>query len=233
MQPQNPRDLLRVDSKDPAATRGFSLKHLTAYSVYWLDHWGIPSLYENVTVLNGRLFPDRFTLRGFPEIPDADATNRSILQMRPKYSGFATSDRQKGVFLTDKGRREAEHITGEIGAPTFGGRSTKQATPKAALNTDQHPKRTYDPAADIHDRRSRLLFQRFAEGRLDDTDVVHLLGFLGLYDHTPPREVKREFKRIRDAASEIGDDEFLSFMDAVAEKFHAYLKRPDPSHQKE
>ncbi len=233
MQPQTQRDLLRVDGKDSGATQRFSLKHLTAYTVYWLDRWGIPSLYENVTVLNGRLFPDRFTLKGFPEIPDAAATNRSILQMRPKYSNLATSNSRKGVFLTEQGRSEAERITATIGAPSLDGTATAQTPRDIGLNTDQCPKRTYNPAAEIRDRRSRLLFRRFSEGQLDNAQVVHLLGFLGLYDHTKPREVKREFKRLRDAASEIGDEEFLAFMDAVAQKFHAYLNRPDPSRNKE
>src|SRR2546425_10706548 len=106
MRPESPRDLLRVDAKDDRLYReaGFSMAHLTTYSVHWLTVWEIPATYENISVLNARLFPSKFTLAGFPEFPDAMCTNREILHLRPKYRGFATSDPRKGVFLTEKGR---------------------------------------------------------------------------------------------------------------------------------
>jgi hypothetical protein len=107
LQPATARDLLKADPKEKKGYRFFSLVHLTAYSVYWLTQWGIPTTYENVSVLNGRLFPADFSMQGFPELPDAFRTNRSLLQMRPKYRGFATSDPREGVHLTEKGKTEA------------------------------------------------------------------------------------------------------------------------------
>jgi hypothetical protein len=68
LQPATARDLLKADAKEKNEYRGFSLVHLTAYSVYWLTQWGIPTTYENVTVLNGRLFPADFSVQGFPDI---------------------------------------------------------------------------------------------------------------------------------------------------------------------
>ena len=108
-QPVTARDLVRVDPKDQALCQKFqfSMAHLTAYSVHWLTAWEIPTTYENISVLNARLFPAEFSLTGFPEFPDAMRTNRTLLQMRPKYRGFATSDPRRGVFLTDKGRQGA------------------------------------------------------------------------------------------------------------------------------
>ena len=69
MQPATARDLLKADAKDKKNYRGYSLVHLTAYSVYGLTQWGIPTTYENVTVLNGRLFPADFSMQGFRAIP--------------------------------------------------------------------------------------------------------------------------------------------------------------------
>jgi len=105
LQPATARDLLKADPKEKKGYRGFSLVHLTAYSVYWLTQWGIPTTYENVSVLNARLFPADFSMQGFPELPDAFRTNRSLLQMRPKYRGFATSHPHKGVQLGETARR--------------------------------------------------------------------------------------------------------------------------------
>jgi len=70
-----------------------------------------------------------------------------------------------------------------------------------------------------------LLFRRFEEDCLEDTDVVHFLGFLGLYDHTPPAEVRREFAKIKNAAQDIDDTQFAAFLQLVQTKFQDYIDR--------
>jgi len=119
LQPTTARDLLKTDPKEKGNYRGFSLVHLTAFSVYWLTQWGIPTTYENVSVLNGRLFPADFSMQGFPELADAFRTNRSLLQKGPKYRGFATSDQREGVHLTEKGATVASAVLTAVGSPSL------------------------------------------------------------------------------------------------------------------
>jgi hypothetical protein len=225
MEPKNPRDLLKADPKDPANYASFSLVHLTAYSVYWLNKWDMPSTYENISVLSARLFPTDFGMRGFPDLPDAFRTNRSLLQMRPKYRGFAVSDPRKGVYLTQRGDAEVSRVIEAIGAPTFEGK------PVAIDNIGIDPRRpnrdkerTANPAQVIEEARSRLLFKRYKEGRLNEADEVHLLGLLGVYDHTPKKEVARALNDLKTNAQVINDTDFLEFLQAVRERFHAYLR---------
>jgi len=231
MQPTVPRDLLKVDPKSKELYARFSLPHLTAYSVHWLTLWDIPSTYENISVLNARLFPVAFALSGFPEMPDAMRTNRTLLQMRPKYRDFATSDPRKGVYLTEKGRREIKRVIEVLGEPTLEGKPVE--SPVAELE-DRRPGggRTRNPAHTIKECRSRLLFQLFKEGQLAEADPVHFLGLVGLYDHTPPSEVRKDFRRLRADAADVQDQEFIRFLDAVAERFRDYLNRPDPAKKK-
>ena len=233
MHPNCPRDLLRVDAKDMrlCGEARFSMAHLTAYSVHWLTVWEIPSTYENVSVLNARLFPFKFTLAGFSEFPDAMCTNREILHLRPNNRGWGTADPRKGVFLNEKGREAAVKVLEAVGPPSFDGKAIPlEAPPTDSRRPAKGRERTYSPAKDLEERRSRLLFRWFKEGRLEEADVVHLLGLLGLYDHTRPVELRREFKRLRDVASDLRDEEFLSFLDAVQKQFRAYLERQDTLH---
>ena len=58
------------NSAVPAPEQPFSLAHLTAYAIHWLSAWGLPTTYENVSVLNARLFPNDFAMRGFPDLPE-------------------------------------------------------------------------------------------------------------------------------------------------------------------
>lgn len=226
VRPKDHRDLLRVDSKSNAAYEHLSLAHLTAYSVHWLTQWEIPTTYENISVLNARLFPARFSLAGFPEMPDAMATNRTILQMRPKYRGLATSDARKGVFLTEKGRREAGTLQVVLGVPTIGGSATAEE-----LETLQLPEsgraRTRNPKQIISECKGKVLYRRYAEGRFADTDTVHLLGLLSLYDHTRPSELRKAFRQLKKDAQAVSDEAFIHFLDDVEERFSPYLNRTD------
>lgn len=229
MKPNAPHDLLKADPKDRERYRKFSLVHLTAYAVYWLNNWNIPTTYENISVLNGRLFPSDFGMPGFPNIPDGLRTNRSLMQMRPKYRGFATSDPRQGVHLTEKGLAEAMQVVDEIGPPSFNGKIVEQpVSEEDPRRPSKDRERSRNPAQIVNDIRSKILFRRYTEDRLNDAEVAHLLGLVGLYDHTLPTELRKAFSQIRSDAVEAGDDEVREFLDAVAERFSDYLNRPDP-----
>jgi hypothetical protein len=229
-QPVAATDLVRVDPKDQALCQRFqfSMAHLTAYSVHWLTVWEIPTTYENISVLNARLFPAEFSLTGFSAFPDAMRTNRTLLQMRPKYRGFATSDPRRGVFLTDKGRQGAAKVHEALGPPTFEGKVVAvDLVPENRLGS-KGKERTRNPAQIISDCKSKLLFHRFKEGRFEETEIVHLLGLVSLYDHTPPSEIRKEVRQLRTDAQASQDAEFLEFLDRVEDRFSQYLNRSDP-----
>jgi hypothetical protein len=218
MKPADAQDLLLVD---PVARHlvdrfQFSLTHLTAYAVHWLTAWEIPTIYENVTVLSARQFPD------------AIRTTRSLMQMRPKYRGFATSDPRKGVFLTEKGREAANRAIAAFGSPTLGGKPVEQTVAAAGLQPSKGKDRTRNPAQIIAECKQKLLFRRFKEGRFEDTDTVHFLGLVSLYDHSPTSEIKKALRQLRVDAQAVGDGEFLSFLDQVGERFALYLNRNQP-----
>lgn len=226
MQPTTHEDLLKAAAKPSDAYKKFSMAHLTAYSVHWLTAWEIPTTYENVSVLNARLFPTKFSLAGFPDLPDAMATNRTIMQMRPKYRGFATSDPRKGVFLTEKGRREAARVIAAVGPPTLDSAAVEGGGERLDLSGKAR-KRTRNPEQIIAECKGKLLYRRYKEGRFEDAEVVHLLGLVSLYDHTRPSELRKAFRRLKADAVAIHDKEFLEFLDDVAERFSAYLNRSD------
>src|SRR3972149_6090882 len=69
----------------------YALTSLTACCVCWLQRWRITTSLENVAVASHRMFPVKFAMVGWPQLPDITRTNRSVLQMRPKYRNLATS----------------------------------------------------------------------------------------------------------------------------------------------
>jgi hypothetical protein len=228
MQPKEAQDLLRVDPKPKSLyeEHRFSLPHLASYSIHWLTVWELPTTYENISVLNARLFPGEFGLVGFPELPDAMRTNRTLLQMRPKYRGFATSDPRRGVYLTEKGRDMAARVLEVLGPPTFEGKTVDEVC-KAGSQSVKAREHTRSPATIVADCKTRLLYRRYRDGKLAETEVVHFLGLIGLYDHSPPSEVRKAFRQLKADANAAGDEEFLGFLQEVGERFAAYLNRPE------
>jgi hypothetical protein len=227
MDPKTPTDLVKVDPKRKEDYAAFSLVHLTAYSVHWLTVWEIPTTYENVSVINARLFPSEFSLTGFPEFPDAMRTNRTLLQMRPKYRGFATSDPRKGVFLSEKGREAASKVLEVLGSPTLEGKVVAAESVPGTRSVAKGKERTRNPGQIINDCKAKLLFRRFKEGRFEETEIVHLLGLVSLYDHTPASEIRRALRQLRADAQTCEDAGFLQFLDQVEGRFSAYLNRSD------
>src|SRR5437867_10936944 len=75
------RDLLTVQPIPLSRYENEQLAALTVYSIYWLRQWALRPTVESVTVLNQRLFPERFGMDLFPESPDANRTLRSLLRL--------------------------------------------------------------------------------------------------------------------------------------------------------
>ena len=231
--PKNASDLLKVDPKSKDLYRQFSLAHLTAYSVYWLSCWEMHSTYENISVLNARLFPQDFGLTGFPGMPDAMRTNRCLLQLRPKYRGLATSDPRKGVYLTEKGRSEVTRMIQVLGAPTFEGIPAEMGPMEVdPRRPSKNRERARNPVSEIEKAKAKLLYRLYKDGHLEEADVVHFLGLVELYDHTPPKEIRKQFRQARSDGETTQDAEFLEFLAAVAMRFANYINRPDQSSNK-
>jgi hypothetical protein len=120
-------------------------------------------------------------------------------------------------------------VLAAVGPPSFEGKvapaKTKEVDPRRP-NKDKEKSR--NPAQIMQEIRSKILFRRFQEGKMAEAETVHLLGLVGLYDHTLPSELRKAFELFRKDAKEVNDAEILSFLESVSERFRSYLDRADP-----
>src|SRR5271157_3228177 len=96
-----------VRSHPIAGYRGISLGELAAYAVKVLIDNQMDCSYENVAVLLFKLFPEKFSLVGFPEYPDGKRVLNSI-SLDARHGGYVLGGRSMGWRLTDKGNEVAE-----------------------------------------------------------------------------------------------------------------------------
>lgn len=218
-------DLLKIRPFGTTQYEHYALTTLTAYCIYWLHEWEITTSYENIAVASHKMFPAKFALVGWPQFPDAIRTNRSLLQMRPKYRNLATSASYKGVFLNLNGMSEARLLTGKIGSPAFEDEVSSVTIPTINAERGGGKARSVHPEDLLKSVHKSELFHLFIESRFDEAEAIHLVGLLGVYDHTPSKEKKRKLKELMDAAGELDDHQTLEFLRVASERFHKYLNK--------
>jgi hypothetical protein len=221
----SPVDLLQLSPYPKEAYETYALANLTAYSVFLLQEWGLVTSLENVSVLNHRLFPTKFSMVGWPQFPDVNRTNRSILQMRPKYRNLASSVTDKGVFLNERGSGEAKAILLKLGAPKIGEKEAFRIQADFKAEPGGKRPRTVHPEDLIKRLKNSKLFQMYLASRWSEAEAIDVIGFLGVYDHTPSKEKKRRLREFETAATELNDTEASQFIQAVRNSFDAYLSR--------
>lgn len=221
----HPSDLLNVQAFEEKDYDELALTSLTAYSAYWLSQWGLQTSLENLAVLNFKMFPVKFAMVGWPQFPDFNRTNRSVLQMRPKYRNLATSITKDGVFLNDYGAREAQALTDRIGGPKFqdGSASVLEAATPSSRGSSRP--RTIHPEDQLAKIRKARIFQLYHGGKWMEAEAIDLVNFLEVYDHTPSKEKVRRLKDFQQAAEQVGDEQMLAFLHEVETRFRAYLHK--------
>lgn len=225
METVEPPNLLKLEPFPEERYDPLSLAALTAYSLYWLSQWGLQTTIENVAVLNFKLFPSKFAMVGWPQFPDINRTNRSVLQMRPKYRNLATSITDKGILLNERGIDEAEALLVRLGSPKFQDGSTPPLQFPISRSRGTGRPSTIHPEDQVAHVKQSKLFQMYEAGQWENTEPIDLVNFLGVYDHTPSEEKRRRMHQFQLAAKQTGDEAVQKFLDLVSVKFHGYLHR--------
>lgn len=220
-----PIDLLKVSPFVTDMYENMSLATLTAYSAYWLAQWGVPTTLENLAVVNFKLFPTKFAMVGWPVFPDVNRTNRTVLQMRPKYRNFATSITNRGVFLNERGVAEAQSLIEKLGAPRLEDGSTPPVEALIARVRGSGRPTTVHPEDLVGKIRNSRLFKMRKDVGWFDAEPIDLINFLEVYDHTPSEEKRRRLREFQMAANELKDTEVQEFLETLSTRFNSYLHK--------
>lgn len=93
--------------------RGIPLGELAAYAARVLIENKIDCSYENLTVSLFRLFPQKFSLVGFPQFPDGDRVSNTI-RLDARHGGYVLGGRSTGWRLTEKGKEASIRVEREL-----------------------------------------------------------------------------------------------------------------------
>lgn len=217
---RNEKELVSVAQKKPHMYADVSLAALTIYSLYWLHQWELRRTIEAISVLNWKLFPDKFSMLGFPEYPDAFRVNRSLLQCQPKYRNWLTGAAKHGFNLNEQGLQIAWELIAKLGPPeTVAGTQLGVAPVSQPSHGQSKVARTLVPEKYVQDVRATTLFAKWKAGTMTERDLIHVHSLLHIFDHTPIKVREQNMKMIERSAREVHDLEVNEFLTSVRKAF--------------
>lgn len=217
-------DLVTIAPKDLSLYADESLAGLTMYSLHWLQAWGLRRTIEAVTVLNWRLFPQKFSMLGYPQFPDAFRTNRSLMQGQPKYRNWLTGSPPKGYSLNERGKEIANELIQRLGVPSTVSGTELGAVPEIVKTVSDKRARTIEPERELARVRGTRLFDKWKTREMADRDLIHLHALLEVFDHTPKKVRDKRMSDLERAAGDTHDEEMTAFFKAVRDMFGHALK---------
>lgn len=187
------------------------LTGLAAYSILRLHDLSVPITFENLVVALFKLFPDKFSLVGYSQYPDAARVGRTLLQLGPKYRNWARGSVQKGFVLTDAGVAKAKAVAKTLSG--MGGSQQQRAQHKSAP-------RTMDLSKDIAAIEQSSLYRKWKTGSdIGQCGSIELFDLLGAYAYTPARVLRDRLKLLEATAIQVNRTDIVEFLDAVRKQF--------------
>ena len=192
-----------------------SYDDLVTYVVFRLTAGNGPNAqttFEDIVAEAFKLFPKRFSLRGYPQWPDSAVVNKSWLRSRTdkKYMVGSVKD---GFRLTQRGLEVAERIEQQLKqAPIKGSRIIK---------------------SELRTRSGRLLrsversqpYQAFMKaGNVSNMTEYDLADVLLALPDTPPSRLTSNLEQFRDAARLYDRQDIQNFLSALEDQFSDRLK---------
>lgn len=193
---------------------GVDLTGLTAFTLRWLQDRNIPTTFENVVVAAFKMFPNKFSLEGYTQYPDAARIGRTLLQLGPKYRNWARGSVQKGFVLTESGLSKVDRVHRALDRGGDGVPLPK----RPALS------RTMDMTRELAPLEKSPLFERWRLGQLDQGTSLELLNMLGAYAYTPARALADRLAVLENGALQSKRDDIAEFLKAVRKTFSTQLR---------
>lgn len=222
---EHEHDLVRIAPKSADDYDDVSLPALVAYSLYWLHQWDFRRSIEAITVLSWRLFPSKFSMVGWPEYPDKERINRSLLQGGPKYRNWLTGAASKGFSLNQRGIEIALDLSQKLGPPVLSdGKTTPNIVRSEFLGQKSQP-RTIEPEREVEKAKRTRLYEKWVEGIMSERDLIHVHTMLGVFEHTPTQLREKRMRDLERAAADSEDSEMSKFLADVRATFQRVFGR--------
>jgi hypothetical protein len=183
---------------------------LALYAIKTLQVNRIPVTQETVAVALFLSFPQKFSLVGFEQFPDAERAHRTLLQLGPKWRNWATGDTHHGYSLNESGEAEFRRVEEALKNPS-----------KSTIVPRQRAKkpRTRDPNQEIKEIEETSLFKEYVAGERHDFSEFAIWELLKSYPYAPRAALRGRIDAMLESARFAERKDMVKFLKWVRDSF--------------
>lgn len=201
--------ILSMDEFEKSHYESVDLDRLVIYAVARLAGMNLELSLENIIVATFKLFPDKFSLVGYSQFPDATRVEKCLWRCKGKKRGWLGGSTPHGYLLTDKGRLIAVHASKLLSSPLAAQSKSKSQT-----------RRKESIIAEVI---SSPAFQKYREGQfqtISEAECCYVLQ--GTLDSL--RETLREnLDSLQTIAEELQRNDIAEFLTFLESRFSKFL----------
>lgn len=183
---------------------------LALYAIKTLQVSRIPVTQETVAVALFLSFPQKFSLVGFEQFPDAERAHRTLLQLGPKWRNWAKGDTHHGYSLNESGEAEFKRVEEALNNPSKSTIVPRQRVKKL---------RTRDPNQEIKEIEETSLFKEYVAGKRQDFSEFAIWELLKSYPYAPKAALRDRIDAMLESARFAERKDIVKFLKWVRDSF--------------
>lgn len=102
--------ILKLEAVDSNKYEDVDLDRLVMYSIGQLEKIGAELSFENAVMASFKLFPQKFSLLGFPDYPDANRIMKCFWRFTSKVKPWLSGKIKQGFVIAERGRAPIKEV---------------------------------------------------------------------------------------------------------------------------
>jgi len=206
---------------DPNFYSKITLNDLVVYSIYYLHKQGSEITSEDIISACFVLFPKRFSLRKYPQWPDAGNVSRRWSDCKSK--GYLRGNAVEGFQLTARGIKRAEKVEKSLGKPLKPVSMPRPKTKAPALPAQTvHPELKARARKYIRSIESSDAYRHYK--RKTPLNEYDFRSLLLCTMESPPATLARNMEQFKEYVRIHDRTDLLSFLESSEARFSPLLK---------
>ncbi|OGC91349.1 MAG: hypothetical protein A2W25_09225 [candidate division Zixibacteria bacterium RBG_16_53_22] len=201
----------RISPFGPGIYNNIDLDHLVIYAVGQLQKIKADLSFENAVAITFKLFPEKFSLLGFPSFPDAKRVHDCLFRCTYKTKQWLGGKTRQGFIITERSRiyiKEADDL--------LRGRLKKKS---------KAPSKTRRKEVILSDVSTSAAFRKYQAGlRNDISDAEFCFLLQGTLDSSP-ETLGKNLISLKRFASELQERNVMNFLIWLEQNFRHRLPK--------
>ncbi|NWG34793.1 MAG: hypothetical protein HXY42_10145 [Chloroflexi bacterium] len=206
---------------DPTNYTKVVLNDLVVYSVHYLHKQGLETASEDIISACFVLFPERFSMRKYPQYPDSGIVSRRWGDCKSK--GYLKGNATKGFQITARGIKRAEKVEKLLGKPLKPVRVEKPKDEESAVPAAEavHPELKRHAKKYVRSIEMSDAYRHYRKNLpLNEFDFRSLLLCTM---ESPPATLARNLNQFKEYVNIHSRKDLLSFLEFCEGKFSSLL----------